>query len=113
MFKEAGRPASEVDAMSPAFAEWLLPRLRDGQYFGFIAEDSDQTPIAGIGLMRIEWPPHPLHANDSYRGYVLNVFVEPAFRERGIAKLLLEKSEQEFRERKISYAILHATEAGR
>ena len=113
MFKEAGNRAADLLAMSPSFATWLRPRLEDGSYFGFIADSSDGKPIAGVGLMEIDWPPHPSHPNDCRRGYVLNLYVDPAFRGRGVARALMERSEQTFRERKIVYAILHATDAGR
>lgn len=99
--------------MSSPFAAWLQPRLTDSRYFGFIAEDHNGEPVAGVGLMEIDWPPHPSHPDDCRRGYVLNVYVEPQWRGQGIARALMEESDRVFRARKISYAILHATEAGR
>lgn len=85
--------------------------MRDGRYFGFMAEIAGE-PVGGVGLMEIDWPPHPVHPDSDRRGYVLNVFVEPAQRGRGIARLLMQISEEEFRKRGLSYAILHATQAG-
>jgi GNAT superfamily N-acetyltransferase len=87
-------------------------RLAEGRYFGFIAEESGES-IGGIGLMDIDWPPHPAHPLDSRRGYVLNLFVEPAHRKRGAAQALLNASETEFRKRGLTYEVLHATAAGR
>lgn len=113
MFKEAGKHAADLVAMSPSFATWLRPRLEDGRYFGFIADSADGKPIAGVGLMVIDWPPHPSHPTDCRRGYVLNLYVDPAFRGRGVARSLMEKSVQVFREQKIVYAVLHATDDGR
>ncbi|HEY2000303.1 GNAT family N-acetyltransferase [Paraburkholderia sp.] len=112
MFREAGRDPAVLDRMTPAFRAWLQPRLADGSYFGFLALDDD-APVAGIGLMEIDWPPHPLHPDQDRRGYVLNVYVEPSHRQRGIARTLMDCAMQAFNERGLTYAILHATEMGR
>lgn len=113
MFCDGGRrEPSELATMDRSFREWLTPRLGDGSYFGFIVEEEGK-PVAGIGLMELAWPPHPLHPEDCRRGYILNMFVEPSHRKRGIAKLLLKLTDQEFRQRKLQYAILHSTSAGR
>jgi predicted acetyltransferase len=63
--------------------------------------------------MIIDWPPHPLHPNEDKRGYVLNVFVEPSHRKRGLAKMLTGLGEAELARRGVSFAILHATRMGR
>lgn len=111
MFAEAGKEESALAAMAAPFRVWLADRLQDGSYFGFMAVDAHR-PIAGIGLMIIDWPPHPAHPDKAQRGYVLNVYVEADYRGRGIARALMQAAEAEFSRRGISYAILHATEAG-
>lgn len=98
--------------MDRDFRVWLKPRLEDGRYFGFVVEDGEH-PIAGIGLMELDWPPHPSHQDDDRRGYVLNMFVAPPYRKQGIAQMLLDRADQEFKTRGIQYAILHTTSAGR
>jgi GNAT superfamily N-acetyltransferase len=112
MFREAGRPEDNLAAMAAPFRRWLAKQLNLGCYFGFVVEQ-DGNPVASVGLMEIDWPPHPAHPADARRGYVLNLFVDPAWRGRGIARGLMEASERAFRERGIGYAILHATVAGR
>ncbi|MGT2493534.1 GNAT family N-acetyltransferase [Cupriavidus basilensis] len=72
MFREAGRDNDILQTVTRQFRPWLEPRLRDGSYFGFVLEDQGQ-PVAGIGLMAIDWPPHPSHPTQDKRGYVLNV----------------------------------------
>jgi GNAT superfamily N-acetyltransferase len=113
MFREAGKADHDLAMMAAPFAAWLQPRLADGRYFGFMAEAETGETIGGVGLMEIDWPPHPAHPEDCRRGYVLNVFVEPSYRGQGVARALMETSEHAFRERGISYAILHSTDAGR
>jgi predicted acetyltransferase len=44
---------------------------------------------------------------------VLNVFVEPSHRKRGLAKMLTALGEAEIARRGVSFAILHATRMGR
>lgn len=112
MFREAGRPDDLLDAMREPFRRWLEPRLAQSEYFGFVAELAGE-PIGGIGLMAIEWPPHPAHPLDARRGYVLNLFVEPEHRGRGVARALMAASDDAFARQALSYAILHATEAGK
>lgn len=112
MFREAGRDEATLAAMTPAFRSWLIPRLQDQRYFGFFVLDN-QTVVAGIGLMSIDWPPHPSHPLQDQRGYVLNVYVEESHRRLGIAKMMMRLAEEEFSRRGLQLAILHATQMGR
>ncbi|AKZ63554.1 GNAT family acetyltransferase [Herbaspirillum hiltneri N3] len=112
MFREAGRDENSLSAMTPNFRNWLEPRIIDGSYFGFLATDNN-TVVAGIGMMAIDWPPHPSHPHQDKRGYILNVYVEPAYRRRGIAGRLMEMADVEFKKRGLTYAILHSTKTGR
>ncbi|RDS86331.1 GNAT family N-acetyltransferase [Dyella psychrodurans] len=112
MFRDAGRSDDVLMPMTEHFREWVGPRIRDGSYFGYVMLD-DGVPVAGIGLMLIDWPPHPEHPAQDKRGYVLNVFVEPDYRNRGLARELMNLAEAEFARRGVCYAVLHATEKGR
>jgi len=112
MFLEAGGDPSELRVMTEHFRPWLQQRLSDGRYYGFALTDKAQ-PVAAIGLMTIDWPPHPSHPTSDQRGYVLNVFVDPAYRRRGLAASLMRLAETEFAQRGVSFAVLHATKAGK
>lgn len=98
--------------MTASFRVWLKPRLLDQRYFGFLLSEQTQV-IAGIGLMAIDWPPHPSHPMQDQRGYVLNVYVDMAYRRQGIAQQLMRLAEEEFARRGLQFAILHATQMGR
>lgn len=112
MFLEAGGEPSILRLMTEHFRPWLCERLLDGRYYGFALMEGEQ-PVAAIGLMNIEWPPHPSHPTLDQRGYVLNVYVEPAYRRRGLACALMKLAEAEFVQRGLSFAVLHATKAGK
>ena len=112
MFAESGRARESLRPMTSAFEQWLAPRLRDGSYFGWMLEDAGLV-IAGLGMMVIDWPPHPSHPADDRRAYVLNVFVEAEHRRRGLAKRLMALAEEKARHLGLRYAILHATRQGR
>ena len=112
MFRDAGRSDEVLRPMTENFRAWVRPRLLDGSYFGYAMLDAG-VPVAGIGLMLIDWPPHPSHPTQDKRGYVLNVFVEPEYRKRGLARELMSLAEAEFARRGVGYAILHATAKGR
>jgi len=115
MFRESnapGRTEELLKTQTAHFRPWLATRLGDGSYFGYIVED-DGKPIAGIGLMIIEWPPGPSHPTQDKRGYVLNVFVEPSHRKQGIAKALMDRADREFAKRGVAFVVLHATKMGR
>lgn len=108
MFLEAGRhdPAA-LRRMSAAFAPWLAARLADGRYFGWLAIDDDR-PVAGIGMMWLDWPPHPLHVEPG-RGYLLNLWVDPPQRRRGLARRLVERSIEHARAHDVRAIVLHPT----
>ncbi|MCU1724038.1 GNAT family N-acetyltransferase [Pseudomonas sp. 5P_5.1_Bac1] len=112
MFLEAGGDPVTLTRMTEHFRPWLEPRLADGRYYGFALVDGGR-PAAAIGLMSLDWPPHPAHPECDQRGYVLNVYVEPGFRRRGLASKLMRLAEAEFTRRGLGFAVLHATEAGR
>jgi GNAT superfamily N-acetyltransferase len=109
MFGESGRSAESISAMTAPFKSWLQRHLNGSTYFGFTADVRGE--IAGsVGLMLIDWPPHPEHPEEPRRGYILNLYVERRFRRQGLGRALMEKSEEEFTRRNTTYAILHPTD---
>ena len=107
----SGTPQS-LDEMCRHFEQWLLARLSDGRYLGWITFEAGR-PVASAGLMFLDWPPHPLHPAESVRAYILNVFVEPEYRRRGLARSLVEQCVDEARRRNIRVTTLHASAEGR
>ena len=112
MFADAGWDRAGLQTMTAAFREWVRPRLGDGSYFGWITE-VDAEAVAGLGMLILDWPPHALHPAHSRRAYVLNVFVEPQHRRKGLAAELMERAREETLRRGITLMALHATPKGR
>src|SRR4029077_5340504 len=72
--------------------------LASGDYLGWLVSQHDvpQKIIAGAGVIMREVPPFPfLNKNgkitmgDRRQGLIVNVFTEPEWRRRGLAKLLM------------------------
>ena len=101
-----------LDAMSRSFEPWVARMIAEGRYAGWIVADG-LHPVASAGLLILDWPPHPFDPQGGQRGYLLNVFVEPHYRRRGLAHDLVEMCMDEARKRGIRVVTLHASDAGR
>ena len=103
---------SVLDQMSRTFEPWVRDLIAAGKYIGWIAEDSGRM-AGSAGLLILDWPPHPLDPASGKRAYLLNIFVEPEFRKRGLAHSLIERGLAEARQRHIRVVTLHSSDAGR
>lgn len=112
MFRDSGRSETVIAEMDAPFRAWLEPHLAAGRYFGWAIVDAGRD-VAGLGMMVIDWPPHPSHPMQAQRGYVLNVYVEPDHRRRGLARRLMDEAVAEAKRRGLQFMILHATDQGR
>lgn len=113
MFRDMGRgDDAALATMSRRFEPWVATRLADGRYLGWIAEENGHA-VAGAGLLLLDWPAHVLDPEGETRGYLLNVYVEPTHRRRGLAKALTRACMDECARRGIAVVALHASEAGR
>jgi ribosomal protein S18 acetylase RimI-like enzyme len=101
-----------LDLMRANFVPWVQRMLTCGKYVGWIVEDGGRA-VASAGFFELEWPPHRLDPAGEHRGYLLNFWVEPAFRGRGLARELVKEALAESRRRGIRVTALHASDAGR
>jgi GNAT superfamily N-acetyltransferase len=72
-----------------AYATWAQSRLDAGAYLGWVAEDGGQV-VAGAGAVLLDWGPSRGDPT-ALRARVVNVFTEPAWRRRGLAKALVAR----------------------
>jgi GNAT superfamily N-acetyltransferase len=101
-----------LDQMRANFVPWVERMLAASKYVGWIVEH-DGKPIGSAGFFELEWPPHRLDPVGEHRGYLLNFWVEPAHRGRGLARGLVKEALAESRHRGIRVTALHASDAGR
>ena len=104
-------PEQVLEEMASNFSPWVRRMIADDKYVGWITSDDDR-PIASAGLLILDWAPHFLDPACAQRGYILNVFVEPEYRGRGIAKALTTECIAEARRRGIGVIALHASKKG-
>lgn len=108
--RDAAEPI--LNKMAHNFEPWVRRMLSDGKYAGWITTDGERT-IASAGLLILDWAPHILDPAGEQRGYILNVFVEPEYRRRGLAQMLTKECMAEARRRCIRVVALHASQKGK
>ncbi len=119
MFRDMGDVPTEalgaqlLAASTTALAAWL----RDRSYVGWLAVDEVGAVIAGAGA-HIK-PQLPRISHDGARvvtsplPLAVNVYTEPAWRGRGIARALMEIMMDWAAEQDAERLVLHASDAGR
>ena len=112
MFVDAGQPDdARMRSMEAAFIPWVKSRLQDATYLGWLANEDGRT-IGGAGMWLMDFPPHFLNL-EAVRAYLLNFYVDPEFRGRGLARTLLQTALAEARRLDIEIVTLHASKFGR
>lgn len=102
---------SVLEEMAANFEPWVRRMLAADKYAGWITRE-DARAVGSAGLLILDWAPHPLDPKCDQRGYILNVFVEPEYRGRGIAKGLTLQCMAEAKRRGIGLIALHASKKG-
>lgn len=112
MFRDMGYPAgalADFESASQAYFESAIPK---GSYVAWLAEAVDERVVAGAGLVIADWPGGPIEAQPR-RAWILNVFTEPGYRRRGVARRLMEEVVAWCRAEKFAAVSLHASREGR
>jgi ribosomal protein S18 acetylase RimI-like enzyme len=119
MFRDMGTLAShQEDALRSATASYLHGALENSEYFGWVAEATGTLSIiGGAGAQIRSILPRPRSGSEELeRGpeaIVLNVYVEPAWRRRGVADALMRALLDGLAARGIRRIVLHASDDGR
>jgi GNAT superfamily N-acetyltransferase len=98
--------------MDVAFAPYVRRALADGSYRGWLAVTSAGRVVAGGGLITHEWPATPRNT-DTQHAYILNLYTEPEYRKRGIARCIMNAILDCCRAEGLHSVSLHASEFGR
>jgi GNAT superfamily N-acetyltransferase len=87
MFQDMGLDFDPVQ-LADDFRPWLAEMSKNGVYRAWIVEAGGAV-VAGGGFTILPWPPGP-----RYRGgrvaFVYNVYTEPAHRQRGLARRIMD-----------------------
>ncbi len=98
--------AAELTALVEAFVPYIHRTLGDGTYRGYLAETAAGQVVAGGGVMIYD-------RLGRRRAYLCNVYTEPEYRRRGLARRLLETMLAWCRAEGYTAVDLHASDAGR
>lgn len=103
--------AAELDRMASMTLPWLSAALADGSYRGWLAVDGDRV-VGGGGVLLCSWPASP---KDPFlrRVIILNIYTEPDFRGRGIARRIMETILKWLEAQGFASVSLHASDQGR
>jgi GNAT superfamily N-acetyltransferase len=112
MFVDAGQADdARMQTVIENFVPWVRAKLKDGSYVGWLVSEGE-VAVAGAGLWLMDFPPHWMDAQP-VRAYLLNFYVDPAFRGKGLAYALLKTAVNEARGRGVRVVSLHASKFGK
>jgi GNAT superfamily N-acetyltransferase len=109
MFEDMGVPL-DASALAAAFRPWLTETMPKGLYRAWVVQLGSVT-VAGGGITIIQWPPGPHYPGDRL-AFVYNVYTEPAHRQRGLARRLMEAIHAWCRAEGIGSLALNASRSG-
>ena len=118
MFQDMGQaPDHLADELRQSSARALAALLATGEYVGWFAVDGSGAVVAGAGAhVKAQLPRVSLQGDgvaDSPVPLVVNVYTEPAWRGRGIARALMRQIMDWAVARGCERVVLHASEAAR
>ncbi|HLH18529.1 MAG TPA: GNAT family N-acetyltransferase [Bryobacteraceae bacterium] len=113
MFREMGhRDPAELERAGRVSGEYFAQAIPADTYHAVLAEIEDAGIVGGGGVVVVPWPGGPRRSQPR-RAWILNVYVRPEFRRRGIARAIMEALVQWCRAEGFDCVSLHASEAGR
>jgi GNAT superfamily N-acetyltransferase len=113
MFRDMGYcDDAALDSMMERFRPWVEAKLESCEYLAWLALIEGEVVVAGTGLWLMDWPAHMV-GSSAKRGNILNVYTEPPFRRRGLARWLIQAALHWCKVNHIAFAILHASQEGR
>jgi GNAT superfamily N-acetyltransferase len=88
MFTDMGL-TFDVPRLEATFRAWLAATMPSGVYRAWLVEGPDDAIVGGGGITILPWPPGPTYAGDRL-AFVYNVYVAPAHRRGGLARLIMD-----------------------
>jgi GNAT superfamily N-acetyltransferase len=102
----------DVERLDAAFRRWLSTSMPAGVYRAWLVDAGHGALVAGGGITIIPWPPGPQYPGGRI-AFVYNVYTEPGWRNRGLARAVMEAIHDWCRQADISSVALNASQFGR
>jgi GNAT superfamily N-acetyltransferase len=103
--------AAALSNMADLTADYLRRAMPEGSFRAWLASSSGR-PIAGGAVLITPWPAHPYDL-ECRRATILNVYTDPEYRRRGIARQLMQTILAWCRNEGLARVTLHASDEGR
>lgn len=103
--------ADVLSAMVNVTADYLKKAIPEGSFRSWLACDNGRV-VAGGAVVISPWPAHAYDL-ECRRATILNVYTEPEYRRRGIARQIMETMINWCKQEGFARVSLHASEHGR
>ena len=105
------RDTEKLAAMESLSAEYLKIAVADGSFRAWLASSEHQV-VAGGAVVISPWPAHPYDL-ECRRATILNVYTDPQYRRKGIARQLMQTMIGWCKREGFANVHLHASKDGR
>lgn len=113
MFQDMGlNSPEETELLREASVPWLAERMEAGDYVGWLVERQGGV-VGGGGILLRESGPVPGCLRVGRAGHIVNVYVEPGHRRRGLARRVMETILEWCLREGIDHVTLSASDEGR
>ena len=103
--------ASALETMAQLTAGYLAKAMGEGSFRAWLACEDDRA-VAGGAIIISPWPAHPYDL-ECRRAAILNVYTDPVYRRRGLARQLMRTMIDWCRREGFARVTLHASDDGR
>ncbi len=100
-----------LEALRQPTADYLQHAIPSGEFLAWVVEAAGE--IIGSAAVILHSKPPGLRNITGREGYILSVYVDPAWRRKGIAKALMNTILDYLRQNGVGSAYLHASAEGR
>ena len=111
LFKSMGFSEDIIQGMLPYFTNYFEEHLKDGTYKSWLVT-RDGKFVATGGMVVDQHPPSPSNKSGKI-AYIMSMYTMPEYRNKGIAKQILESMIEYARDQGITTLSLHTTDMAR
>jgi GNAT superfamily N-acetyltransferase len=105
------RESTKLEAMAALSTKFLEGAIAEGTFQAWLAQDGNRA-VGGGAVIISPWPAHPYDL-ECRRATILNVYTDPDYRRRGIARGLMLRMIGWCKEQGLARVTLHASDDGR